>query len=336
MKYIGHLSTSDPFYGYLRYDILPLLGHGTGAGHRAPEFRVYGLPASNHVYLYDDRHNQIRIIGKFFGGVPNVAPETAFHHMEREFNNLNYLRSLGFDRYPHYVVRPLGRNASLDSVLVEEFCYGTPLADFIIEAIRKGDCEALYQKLTALAYFLATLHNRTASDSTVDFGKDCFYFDRIMEQLINSERIGWHEAGMFRQLKDRWHEKPCMWEDRQVLVHSDVTPANILFGDGLWVIIIDLERMKSADRVFDLGRTVGEIQHFFMQQTGDKWLAEPFIGHFLWEYACHFPDRDAVFRAITERIPFYAGLTLLRIARNTWISGTYSRQLLDEAGKILG
>jgi prepilin-type processing-associated H-X9-DG protein len=27
-----------------------------------------------------------------------------------------------------------------------------------------------------------------------------------------------------------------MWEDQQVLVHGDVTPANILFGDGLWVI----------------------------------------------------------------------------------------------------
>lgn len=336
MKYTGQLSTSDPFYGYLRYDILPLLSLGTGAGHSAPEFRVYKLPASNHVYLYEDRHTQTRIIGKFFGGVPDVAAETAFHHMEREFNNLNYLRSLGFDGYPHYVVRPLGRNASLNSVLVEEFCYGTPLADFILRAVRKGDCNTLYQKLTALAYFLATLHNHTAGDSTVDFSKDCFYFSRIIDQLIGSGRIGWHEAARFHQLKDRWHGQPRMWEDRQVLVHSDVTPANILFGDGLWVIVIDLERMKSADRVFDLGRVTAELQHFFMQQTGDKWAAEPFIGHFLWEYACHFPDRDAAFRAITERIPFYMGLTLLRIARNGWISGKYSRRLLDEAEKTLG
>ncbi len=93
--------------------------------------------------------------------------------------------------------------------------------------------------------------------------------------------------------------------------------------------------MKSADRVFDLGRVVGELQHFFMQQAGDKWLAEPFIGHFLWEYACHFPDRDAAFAAITQRTPFYAGLTLLRIARNNWIDENYSRQLRDEARKTL-
>ncbi|SCX90727.1 Phosphotransferase enzyme family protein [Nitrosospira sp. Nl5] len=334
MKYIGQLPAGDPFYGYLRYDILPLLGTDAKSG--VPEFRVYKLPASNHVYLYEDPHNQIRVIGKFFGGVPDVAPETAFHHMECEFNNLSYLRSLGFDCYPHYVVRPLGRNASLNYVLVEEFCYGTPLADFITKAIRKGDPDVLYPKLTALAYFLATLHNRTAGDSTVDFSKDCFYFNHILEQLMESGRLNPHEAGRLHQLKDRWREKPCMWEDCQVLIHSDVTPANILFGDGLWVIVIDLERMKSADRVFDLGRVVAELQHFFMQQTGDKWLAEPFIGHFLWEYACHFPDRDAAFRAITQRIPFYAGLTLLRIARNRWIHGKYSRRLLDEAAKTLG
>src|ERR1039457_4730280 len=58
---------------------------------------------------------------------------------------------------------------------------------------------------------------------------------------------------------------------------------------GLSVIAIDLERMKCADRVFDLGRIAGELQHYFLQATGNKHSAEPFIGHFLWEYACHFP-----------------------------------------------
>jgi hypothetical protein len=68
------------------------------------------------------------------------------------------------------------------------------------------------------------------------------------------------------------------------------------FGDGPWVIAIDLERMKTADRVFDVGRVAAEIKHFFMQYTGNKWLAEPYIGHFLREYACHFPDRDSAFQ----------------------------------------
>ena len=136
-------------------------------------------------------------------------------------------------------------------------------------------------------------------------------------------------------MKERWREKAFMWEDNRVLVHGDVTPTNILFGDGPWVIVIDLERMKPADRVFDLGRVAAEIKHFFMQYTGDKWRAEPFIGHFLWEYACHFPDRDSAFRSITRRVPFHMGMTLLRIARNSWITNAYRRRLLDEARETL-
>ena len=104
----------------------------------------------------------------------------------------------------------------------------------------------------------------------MDFNRDCSYFDRIMDQLKNWGHIGWDEAQEFYWLKDRWREKGCMWEDNQVLVHGDVTPTNILFGDGLWVIAIDLERMKLADRVFDVGRVAGEIKHFFMQHTGDR------------------------------------------------------------------
>ena len=331
MNYLGHLPQNDPLYGYLRYDILPQMGvNGV-----SPDFRVYRIQASNHVYLYEDRRSQTRLIGKFFGGVSECSPQDAFRYMEREFNNLHYLRGLGFTGYPHYIARPLGRNAGLNCVLVEEFCYGIPLNDFILKAIWKGERQALFRKLTALAYFLATLHNRTAIGDRVDFGRDCSYFDRILDRLKSWGHMGWAEAQEFYSLKERWRERRFMWEDNQVLAHGDVTPTNILFGDGLWVIAIDLERMKRADRVFDVGRVAGEIKHFFMLYTGDPGLAEPFIGHFLWEYACHFPDRENTFASITRRVPFYLGLTLLRIARNSWIAGKYRRQLLDEAGRIL-
>ena len=274
-------------------------------------------------------------IDKDFDGVIDRPGETAYRYMDREFSNLQQLRDLGFTGYPHYIARPLSRNASLNCVLVEEFCYGTPLNDFILKAIWKGEREALFRKLTALAYFLATLHNRTATADRVDFDRDCSYFDRIMDQLKNWGHMGWDEAQEFYRLKERWRERGFMWGDNQVLVHGDVTPTNILFGDGLWVIAIDLERMKRADRVFDVGRVAGEIKHFFMQYTGDPGLAEPLIGHFLWEYACHFPDRESAFASITRRVPFHLGLTLLRIARNSWISGHYRRHLLNEAGRIL-
>ena len=331
MKYLGHLPGKDPLHGYLSHDILPRVGvHGASA-----DFRVYRLHASNHVYLYEDQVSRTRLIGKFFIGIANRPPEDSFRYMEREFNNLNHLRSIGFAGYPHYVARPLGRNAGLNCILVEEFCQGAPLDHFIIKAIREGERQALFQKLTALAYFLATLHNRTATGARADMNADCSYFGRIMDQLKNAGHIGWDEAENFHRLKEQWRGKDFMWEDNQVLVHGDVTPTNILFGDGLWVIAIDLERMKTADRVFDVGRVAAELKHHFMLYAGNKGLAEPLIGHFLWEYACHFPDRDRAFRSLIRRVPFHMGMTLLRIARNPWITGAYRRQLLDEARETL-
>jgi aminoglycoside phosphotransferase (APT) family kinase protein len=114
------------------------------------------------------------------------------------------------------------------------------------------------------------------------------------------------DTAEFHWLLDRWREKPRMWEDTQLLVHGDATPSNLLFDPGL--IAIDLEGMKPADRVFDLGRIAGELQHYFLQATGNKHAAEPFIGHFLWEYACHFPDRQRAFNSITGRLPFQMAL----------------------------
>lgn len=331
-KYLGHLSDSDPFYGYLFYEILPQIGfYGD-----APYFKVYGVAASNHVYIYEEARSRIRVIGKFFGNVANRSLKTAEHLMEREFNNLHYLRHLGFTGYPHYIARALGKQSDLNCVLVVEFCYGTALDEIIIRAIREGNQDLLYQKLTALAYFLAAMHNRTAiTDSRVEFRKECSYFDKIVRQLTNHKYLEAKRAQELTLLKSGWAEKGCMWEDRQVVVHGDVTPDNILFGDGLWVIVIDLERMKRADRVFDLGRLAGELKHFFMQYLGNGDLAEPFIGHFLWEYACHFPDREGAFSSITLRVPFYMGLNLLRIARNFWVTPEHRKHLIREACRIM-
>ena len=138
-----------PYTGICAHDVLPQLGFDN----TLPDFRVYMLQASNHVYLYEDRHSQTRIIGKFFDNISDRSSETAYHHMYKEFNNLNYLRSIGFSGYPHYVARPLGHNASLDCVLVEEFCYGQPLTAFIIKAIWEGKREPLFSETNCARLF---------------------------------------------------------------------------------------------------------------------------------------------------------------------------------------
>ena len=328
-QYVGHLPSHDPLYHYLQYDILPQIG----LANQPARFRVFRLGGSNEVYLYEEKYSNAQVIGKFF--VRNI--HSGFHmpekdeRMKQEFYNLHTMRNYGLVGYPHDVVRPLGYNGWLNGLLVEEYRGGQSLSSVITQAITAYRPDKLYGKLTALAYFLATFHNRTANGYGVNFHEDCSYMDRLIRKLSKKQAISWDEVNEFSWLRDRWREQPRMWEDQQVLVHGDATPSNFLFGEGLSVVGIDLERMKRADRVFDLGRIAGELQHFFMQITGNKYAAEPFIGHFIWEYACHFPDRHSAFASITSRLPFQMGLTLLRIARNSWISNDYRRRLIEEA-----
>ncbi len=319
-QYVGHLSARDPLHDYLQYDILPQYGQKE----RHPAFRVFHMGGSNDVYLYQEKNSRVEIVGKFYTMHGGSA-------MEREFHNLCLLRSYGLANSPHYVVRPLGYNGWLNGILVEEYCQGRSLGDVLLAAIFRGQRDQLYKKLTSLAYFLATQHNRTANGYGVNFDEDCSYLDHIVRKLAGKHYIRSDEVEEFSWLRDRWREQSRMWEDQQVLVHGDATPSNFLFGSGINVIAIDLEKMKRADRVFDIGRIAGEIQHFFLQHTGNKYAAEPFIGHFLWEYSCHFPDRYSAFRSISNRIPYQMGLTLLRIARNSWVGDDHRRKLIEEA-----
>jgi hypothetical protein len=328
------LPRRDPLYHYLQSEILPLLGV---RGVARPRFRVFRMDGSNEVYLYEEKSSHARVVGKFFQGDTRGGPHARSkeHCMRKEFNNLHLIRSHGFTGYPHDIVRPLGYSCRLNSLLVEEYRSGPSLSNVITQAILQQRPDWLYEKLTALAYFLATFHNRTANGRGVNFNKDCALLDSLVGTLFEDRFIRQEEVQDLSCLRDRWREQPRMWEDQQVLVHGDATPSNFLFGKGLGVTGIDLENMTRADRVFDVGRISGELQHFFLQIKNDKDAAEPFIGHFLWEYACHFPNRDRAFRSIVGRVPFQMGLTLLRIARNSWLGPEYRRRLIEEAKTTL-
>ncbi len=328
ISYLGYLSAHDPVYGYLEHHIAPQLGF------YVPDaaWKVYRFQVSRDVFLYEEKNRGIRLVGKFFKG-PDRAQ--ARRTGETEFNNLLFLRSLGFSNAPHYVVRPFGFNPDIDNLLVVEYLDGESLSDLIQSALVDGRHQRLYRKLSGLGHFFATLHNRTAGDLAVDFDESCRSVEWFVQNLETRWGMAWDDGQAFHHLLSVWRSRACMWEDRSVLVHGDATPSNILFGRGRDVMVIDLERMKWADRVFDLGRICGELKHFFFRHTGNPWAAEPFIGHFLWEYCCHFPDRDDAFRAITRRLPFYMAVTLLRIARNSWIDHDYRRRLIREAKQIL-
>jgi hypothetical protein len=330
-QYLGHVRRDDPLYGYLLHDIQPLV---SPPGGRA-DYRVFRLNASNDVFLYEEKHTGAQFVGKFFLCGRNRDAGKAAARLTHEFDSLCAVRGWGLTGYPHHVVRPLGRNYDLNALLITENGGGELFSNLILGALRSGDQTLLFRKLTALAYFLATLHNRTAADQGIDFDGNCNYMDQLVRRLLRIGGIGHEEAGELHWLRDQWRQQAWMREDRQVIVHGDATPDNFLLGGGLSVTAFDLERSHRNDRVFDVGRLAGELKHFFLRATGGRHAAEPFIGHFLWEYACHFPDRDSAFRAITARVPFYLGITLLRIARNSWVSSSHRRCLIDEAKECL-
>jgi aminoglycoside phosphotransferase (APT) family kinase protein len=206
------------------------------------------------------------VVGKFF---KSSNPGYARNLGESEFNNLIYLRSLGFSEPPNRIVKPYGFNPEINNLLLTEYVNAESLSDIISSAIHRRKRQRLYRKLSALGRFLANLHNRTVNEMRVNFNESLEYMRRLLESLIEKWGVPRSDCEDFYFLSDTWSRRDCMWEDRAVLVHGDATPSNLLFGGGPDVIAIDLERMRWADRNFDLGRLCGELKHFFLQATGN-------------------------------------------------------------------
>jgi hypothetical protein len=134
------------------------------------------------------------------------------------------------------VICPLAVDASLNAVLVVEYYRGEEFSHAIRRATGHGDAGHLYRRLTALAWFLATQHNRTANGALVDFAPACRYFDTVVGRLDQAGQLG------------RWEVEELGW----------------LGG----LAAIDLERTRRGDRMFDVGRVAGELQHAFMATAG--------------------------------------------------------------------
>jgi len=69
-RYIGHLPGHDPLHHYLQYDILPQIGLDN---HHA-RFRVFRMSGSNEVYMYEEKHSHVQVVGKFFAGNGHGVP----------------------------------------------------------------------------------------------------------------------------------------------------------------------------------------------------------------------------------------------------------------------
>jgi len=249
--------------------------------------------------------------------------------MKREYDNLLFVRSKGFDKGKLAVVKPLGMNKNA-LVLIEEYVDGKDLSSIICEAVKMNNYQELYYKLTTLAKFLANLHRKTEMVRRVDFGLFANMMRQRLDFIQSQGLLSEEEKKKFLVQIEKWCGVTQMWENREVVVHGDATPTNFLFNDGS-VKAIDLERMRTADKVYDLGMVAGELKHNFMHTCGNKYIAEPFITHFYREYCKEFEDREEAFTELTIRNAFYMAAAELRISKNTWLNWEHRRWLIREA-----
>jgi hypothetical protein len=314
---------------YLKEEVFPRLAPPP-YGEVGIERLCYRKP----VYLFLDTAQNIMVIGKFFT-CGTVSLEEAWLSAEREYFNLKLLRDkFGMDGNSYQVANPLGKNKELCALLVTERAPGETLDYYIEKAIYEQQSQQLFDKLSYLARFLVKLHRN--SDTGRQGSRELPR--RYLGELLNSlgqDILNPCERSTIEEHAARWWGEASIFsQDSEVIVHGDATPTNFLFQDEK-VTGIDLERMKWADRCWDLGFLVAELKHHFAWRMGDGWAAEPFIGHFLWEYALHYNCDPQFFYAITRKIALYMALGLLRIARNLWLDQPHREYLIMEAKQCL-
>lgn len=319
----GTMYQEEALHQYLRGEILPQL-----ASPPYGAIETIRISPSNWVYLYQEKTRGLKIVGKSFQH--NSTPlDKAWKHAELEYSNLKLLReTFGMVRDTYHVVAPLGKNRNFAALLVTENAPGKTLDYYIASAIYENEPSKLFGRLSDLARFFIKLHRNSETGRQVSPNLPQWYLQRVLHTL-NKRHLNNFDPEAVHRLAADWWQRGEVFADREVIVHGDATPTNFLFHREK-VTGIDLEKMKWADRCWDLGFVAAELKHHFLWRTGDGARAEPFIGHFLWQYATNYRDSN-FFYAITRRLPLYMALGLLRIARNDWLDIAYRQRLIEEA-----
>jgi thiamine kinase-like enzyme len=180
--------------------------------------------------------------------------------------------------------------------------------------------KGLYDRLTSVAHLLRHLHDHTASDYRKQ--EEFAYFHKILDQL----RLSRSAREQYNRLLGDWWYSTVLDRHHGSMIHNDANPMNYVFdGDRVYALDFESSR-KHANPVHDLGIIAAELKHYFAMHKGDDRKAEPYIGHFMWQYSRGEDD----FRRITRIVPFFMSLGLLRMAR-LWLDHNDNSYIFREA-----
>ncbi len=133
---------------------------------------------------------------------------------------------------------------------------------------------------------------------------------------------------------DGWQEGALLADFPRVFAHGDATVSNfILPGDGA-VVAIDWERARASDPAADLGRLCAEVRHSCDEhlQGAAGVVAAEVVRQV---YAATWCGRGDAVSRLLERARYHEGVSLLRIARNGWLSRELRQARCEQALGLL-
>lgn len=286
------------------------------------------LKANRPVYRYTFEDGIPSVVGKFFNRFPDLTPPD--RGLVNEYHA--YLRgpALGLTGQSPCIPQLLGCYPFVKLGLLLEDISGYDLDHFLMNANYPEGRAALHYRLEKLAELLAFFHSRPLPPEPVSHHLALSYFQKLMGQLLANSVLTQEEERYFQAEQAAWEEVLNRFPDRQVLVHGDATPTNFLFPDGR-AVAVDLERLRVADRLFDLSWIAGELKHAWGVRFHNFAAGEPAIGHFFGSYLQAVGADAALEDRVYRLNPFYMALAELRIARNDYLSWEYRRALVNEA-----
>lgn len=288
-KHVNTLRPGDAFRDWL-IDIL-----GDRIKDKRCNISVHRVrPTSHTVCRYEFMGENFSVIGKFYAEptrrLINYDPASS---MQREFNNLKNLVNVV------NVPTPIAARKDFHCVLVTDYVRGNPLFKYM--TTEKG----LYDRLIALAHTLRRLHELTKTDYKKQY--EFSHFHNLLDQLNLSSK----KRQEFSRLLGDWWYSTLIDQPYGCRIHNNPNPINVVF-DRNRLVLLDFESSwEHANPVHDLGVVAAELKHFFAWHKGNAKKAEPYIGHFLW----HYCRGENEFGRVTQALPFFMSLGLLRMAR---------------------
>lgn len=306
--YVNTLGPGDVFRDWL---VEVLGGRIRNKCCQADVFKYY--PSSHTVCRYKFRGEGCSVIAKFFaepcGKIKNYDPWKA---MNNEYSNLNKAGSF------INIARPIAVNYDFNCVLVTEYISG----ESFISCLKNED--GLFDRLTQLANMFYRLHSNTQRHYNKK--KEFANFHHVLDQLSLDLRT----RQKFNELLGKWWYDTAVDAEHGCMIHRDVSPLNYVFSHGIPYALDFESSWHHANNIRDLGTFCAELKNYFQLKRGSGIKAEPYIGHFLWEYCRNEDD----FFKVTQTLPFFMSIGLLRIAR-LHRHTPYYNYLLKEAGECL-